>query len=373
MAVAGEPHSPHHKRTRKDLGKSLSRIKGKKHEARLELRAARARAHGVKLDIVSVDSKLDTARNRLQQTEQQLAEARGQSRLATQALGKATEELAQTRRLVSNRIRHIYMDGNESMMSTFSGTKSAGQVASHSYLMEAIERKDRLVFNRYLALQKQVAERKRDADRRVAEVKRFEAAQTAQAKTLSENRKAKAKLLRSLQAKQEDLEAMIAQFQKDEEQIGAEIEAFERELAARRRASGIHNITGSFTGRFLRPVGAPVTSTFGMRYHPILHRVRMHTGIDFGASYGTPIHAAATGEVIFASYMNGYGHVVIIDHGGGYSTVYGHASRVYVSRGQHVSAGQTIAAVGASGLATGPHLHFEVRVNGHPVNPLGKL
>src|SRR5207245_1044862 len=97
---------------------------------------------------------------------------------------------------------------------------------------------------------------------------------------------------------------------------------------------------------------------------------RMHTGVDIGAGYGSPIYAAASGEVIFAGYMRGYGNTVIIDHGGGVSTLYGHCSALLVHEGQGVSKGENIARVGSTGMATGPHLHWEVRRNGTPVNPM---
>jgi murein DD-endopeptidase MepM/ murein hydrolase activator NlpD len=119
----------------------------------------------------------------------------------------------------------------------------------------------------------------------------------------------------------------------------------------------------------LRPVPGPITSPYGEREHPVLGVVRMHTGIDFAAAYGDPIHAAAAGKIIWAGPRGGYGNAVVIDHGGEYSTLYGHASAIYVSIGEHVRAGQTIAAIGATGLATGPHLHFEVRVLGWCVDP----
>jgi murein DD-endopeptidase MepM/ murein hydrolase activator NlpD len=99
---------------------------------------------------------------------------------------------------------------------------------------------------------------------------------------------------------------------------------------------------------------------------------RMHEGIDIGAGYGTPIAAAASGTVIYAGWMGGYGNLIIIDHGGGIATAYGHQSSFAVGGGQ-VSQGQTIGYVGCTGHCFGPHLHFEVRVNGSPVDPLGYL
>ena len=115
------------------------------------------------------------------------------------------------------------------------------------------------------------------------------------------------------------------------------------------------------------PVNGPVTSPFGMRWG------RMHEGIDIGVPYGTPIHAAASGRVIYAGWMDGYGNLVAIDHGRGLSTAYGHQSRIAVSNGQTVSQGQVIGYVGCTGHCFGPHLHFEVRINGTPVDPMGYL
>jgi murein DD-endopeptidase MepM/ murein hydrolase activator NlpD len=99
----------------------------------------------------------------------------------------------------------------------------------------------------------------------------------------------------------------------------------------------------------------------------------MHEGIDLGAPYGTPIAAAAAGVVIYAGWLGGYGNLTVIDHGGGLATAYGHQSSIVVGVGQSVARGEIIGYVGSTGHSTGPHLHFEVRVNGQPVDPLGYL
>lgn len=119
--------------------------------------------------------------------------------------------------------------------------------------------------------------------------------------------------------------------------------------------------------------GAQVTSGFGPRAHPVLGGVRVHDGIDYRAGAGTAIHAAAAGTVVHAGPRGGYGNATIVDHGGGLATVYAHQSAAYVAPGARVERGQVIGAVGSTGLSTGPHLHFEVRVAGEAVDPRGWL
>lgn len=120
----------------------------------------------------------------------------------------------------------------------------------------------------------------------------------------------------------------------------------------------------------IMPVDGHVTSYFGYRYHPILHFTRFHAGIDIGASWGSPIVAAGDGQVIAAGWAGGYGREVQIAHGGGITSLYGHMSEIVAQPGSFVHAGQLIGYVGSSGLSTGPHVHFEVRRGGAPVNPL---
>jgi murein DD-endopeptidase MepM/ murein hydrolase activator NlpD len=147
------------------------------------------------------------------------------------------------------------------------------------------------------------------------------------------------------------------------------------ELAAKLRA-GEAQVSGAASGSsgaapsgsgFIWPVSAPITSPFGMRWGTL------HPGIDLGAAYGTPIHAAGSGTVVWCGWMSGYGNLVMIDHHNGLATAYGHQSQIAVGCNQEVSQGQVIGYVGSTGYSTGPHLHFEVRLNGTPVDPLGYL
>jgi murein DD-endopeptidase MepM/ murein hydrolase activator NlpD len=121
----------------------------------------------------------------------------------------------------------------------------------------------------------------------------------------------------------------------------------------------------------IMPANGPITSYFGYRYHPILHFTRFHAGIDIGAPWGSPIVAAADGQVVNAGWAGGYGREVELAHGANTVSIYGHMSEIVAQPGSFVHAGQLIGYVGASGLATGPHLHFEIRQGGTPVNPLG--
>ncbi len=126
-------------------------------------------------------------------------------------------------------------------------------------------------------------------------------------------------------------------------------------------------------GGFVRPVAAGVSSPFGYRVHPVTGATKLHAGMDFAAPAGTPIRAAAAGTVASAGWMGGYGYAVVIEHGNGLSTLYAHQSALWVRPGQTVAPGAPIGAVGSTGLSTGPHLHFEVRVGGQPVDPSAYL
>ncbi len=167
----------------------------------------------------------------------------------------------------------------------------------------------------------------------------------------------------SLTAKLDAVDEAIAEFAEELDILEAEqarVERLIQEEASRE---------GEAPGVLVRPVPGAITSGFGMRYHPILGYARLHAGVDFRAGYGQEIKAGGSGRVILASVWGGYGNTIIIDHGGGMTTLYAHQSSFAVSYDEQVEAGEIIGYVGSTGLSTGPHLHFEVRISGQPVDP----
>jgi murein DD-endopeptidase MepM/ murein hydrolase activator NlpD len=174
-------------------------------------------------------------------------------------------------------------------------------------------------------------------------------------------------LIKRLQNDDRALQAAEEQLAKDSQNIATLIQQRLAEQIKLGRSAPLG------TGLMGIPSDGILTSAFGNRVHPILGYTRFHSGIDFGAEYGRPIWSAHAGVVIFAGWYGGYGQTVIVDHGGGMTTLYAHASELYVYEGQTVQKGQPIASIGSTGLSTGPHLHFEVRVHGEPTDPMNYL
>lgn len=214
------------------------------------------------------------------------------------------------------------------------------------------------------------------ADNAVEQAAVLEAEMAAILVDLEAQQVVQASLKAELAARVADWEATVTEYEAEEAALSEFIRQEEAKVVlpppapagqAPSAASGT-----SATG-FQWPIAARVTSEFGWRIHPIYGTKRLHAGIDLGAGSGTPIGAAAGGTVIFAGVQGGYGNTVVISHGNGISTLYAHQSKIGVSNGAQVSAGDVIGYVGSTGASTGPHLHLEVRVNGSAVNPRGYL
>lgn len=346
----------------KRLKSKLSAIEAKKAVIAHQLHRTQVKAHQVKRDIYSVDNQIETARNELDDTTTELANDQARQAELSRELVIAQKRLGETKVTAEKRLRELYMEGDAPLASVLLGMRSSSDFASKAYLVQRIARSDRKTFEEYASAREEVASKKQEQDSLVSQVAGLVEQKKAQETSLKQARSEKVDILEGLQEKGSELEKALEQFAQDEAQIQSQIAASESQSEP--------GVPTHFSGRFMLPLHGTITSGFGERYHPILHRVRRHDGVDIAAPTGTPIHSAAAGTVIAAQYMNGYGNVVIVDHGGGYSTVYGHCSRILCHVGEQVTQGQVIARVGMTGLATGPHCHFEIRVHSHPVNPL---
>jgi murein DD-endopeptidase MepM/ murein hydrolase activator NlpD len=216
-----------------------------------------------------------------------------------------------------------------------------------------------------------------DEEREVSLLVGERATLEATAELLEEQRAEQAAHREVVAAQAAEVQARVADQKAQLDRIDREIAALDGEIAAlAREESRIRAVIareqtagGSSPGILLRPVPGAVSSPYGYRTHPIYGDRRLHTGWDMNGGCGTPIKAAAAGRVFLSGWHGGYGNTIMIDHGGGMSTLYAHQSSLGVSYGQQVTAGQVVGWVGTTGVSTGCHLHFEVRTNGTPVDP----
>ena len=278
---------------------------------------------------------------------------------------------------LEQRVRHLYMTDGPDVLSFVLGTSSFTDILDNLELLSRIGRQDERIARQVQTARDGVAEARRRTRVARAEQARVEALAASAA---SEQRGIVTRLVASrdqLAAAERAKSATLASIEEDQEAVLEEIHALEQEsaaLAAQIRAaqqqapsSTPSIVPPSGSGLLGWPVSGPVTSGFGMRWG------RMHEGIDIAVASGTPVRSAAAGTVIYAGWLGGYGNLVVVDHGNGLSTAYAHNSSFASSMGQSVAAGQVVAYSGNTGNSSGPHVHFEVRVSGGAVDPLGYL
>ncbi|MHB0912105.1 MAG: murein hydrolase activator EnvC family protein [Armatimonadota bacterium] len=350
--------------------KSLSELQREMREAAQRMRSVQAKLHEVKKQQATAATELAYSEKRLRFTQislsdirSQLSDTRGRLSVTKQELAVIQKRLDERNKLLEGRLVDTYKHGNVSYLSVVLGAEDLSDLLSRGYvvrkifesdmeLVEGIKEDKRAVEEHKAALESQ--ERKRSG------LEREQAQLTRDAYSQKVNR---ARIVRAINSDRAKYEQMLAELDQNSRQISALIRSRESTPAGRKSAEQ------KWTGSFIRPVSGRITSGFGMRYHPILHERRMHTGVDLASPAGTPIKAAASGEVIYSGWFGAYGNAVIIDHGGGVTTLYGHQSSISVHTGQSVKQGQVIGKVGSTGWSTGPHLHFEVRKHGTPVSP----
>lgn len=368
-----------------DLDDQVQDLQGQIDSSRLEQENWQQVIEDVSAKLKQIQADLDTANARLQSIQTKQAEINAQIAQTQNEIVKMEAYLKTRQDVLNRRVRAIYMHGQLNYLEVILGANSFSDFANRVELLKRVIRSD---YNLILEIQKQKAaiEAKKaqlEEDKRQLDALAAEAENTRQeiAKKKAEQQKvldaAKSNKAAAAQMEQ-DLNAQLASVRNLIQQRLAAAEAA-RQAAQQQAASDDEGGGGSDdnyvqgTGAMGWPCSGPITSPFGYRTHPIFGTTIFHAGIDIGVDYGTPIHAADSGVVVYSGWISGYGNAVIIDHGGGISTLYGHNQSLAVSEGQSVSKGSVIAYAGSTGNSTGPHCHFEVDVNGSPVNPMGYL
>jgi septal ring factor EnvC (AmiA/AmiB activator) len=286
-------------------------------------------------------------------------------------------QFAEAQRRLEERLVELYETDQADEVAIILQVESLTDLIDQLDYLNAIGRQDREIADELESLRDEM----RIARRRTADTKAEVADATAVlAKKTEEQRAAQAALiarqsaLANARASKQSMLAGIKEDRHEQEEDLAALQAASAALTAQIQAaqsssggsSGGSSGSGTSSSGFIWPVNGPVTSGFGWRWG------RMHEGIDISAPAGTPVRAAASGQVIYGGWMGGYGQIVVIDHGNGLATAYAHLSAIWIGSGS-VSQGQGIGAVGCTGSCTGNHLHFEVRVNGRAVDPMGYL
>ena len=285
-----------------------------------------------------------------------------------QKINKLTSELQQQNAHYNERAKRLIKKGNVSYAEIILRSKSIDDMLTRVSVVKRVAEYDSEKLEEIESSMTEVQQLKDELLVQKEEVVKLKAEQDEKKAELDGYRAESQAIIDKLQ---KDINA----FEKEYE-IAKQLEAQARAEAERLRKQSEqkYKIPSNYTGGAFQWPSATthlVTSPYGYRIHPVTGKSRFHAGIDIGAGYGTSILAANSGVVIVAGYnAGGYGNYVVINHGGGYTTLYAHCSSLLVSVGQQVSRGQVIATCGSTGMSTGPHIHFEVQLNGQTTNPM---
>ncbi len=355
------------------LEDQLEQIKKEKESTKKKIEDAKKKEQEYLGQVNKVEEQLVSSLDQLNDLNNSLAEIKSHIDKTTIDLAIKENELIEINtvlddksEVLNNRVAAIYKNGNTNILDVIFKAQSFTELLSKLKLMNLLADQDTVIIeeikdkkNATLSVQQSIIELQKKQNEQKSSLEKL-ITQAEQKKTeISGILDEKKSLLSSAKADKNALIAMEAQLTAKENEI-------QRILESLRYGSAP-------TGRLQWPVAGKLVSGFGNRGHPIFGGTRFHSGVDLAAPNGTPIVAADGGEVIQASYSGGYGNSILIYHGGGFATFYAHMSGFAVGQGQMVKRGQVIGYVGTTGWTTGPHLHFEVRINGAAKNPLGYL
>ena len=307
--------------------------------------------------------RLATTQTKLAQNQVRLANAQQELAVTVRRLERAERQLQRRQNLLTMRVVDIYEGEDVNYLNVLLGSTDMWSFLTRAYYLKQILRADTELIEQ---IKKDKAAIERDKVIKADRVGEIEALRVG----LLSQRSEIAMLAQERENQIQRIERSKDLYLKALDELVAQSRAIEREIRRiQSTPKGRARLAKAFTGSLGLPVSGRITSGFGYRRHPITGVYKLHTGIDISARTGTPIRAAADGVVIMSGWQGAYGYTIVIDHGGGVSTLYGHCSKLYKSSGASVKRGEVIASVGSTGYSTGSHLHFEKRVNGSPVNP----
>ena len=361
-----------------DLTNQLSNIQqqmtneaNKKSEAEKTIGTVYEQLHAIQIE-------LDTATAELKQVQADRIQL-DKDITKTEAELKAAQARLQSREKVFyKRVRDIYINGRLSYLDVVIGSKDFSDFANRMEMLKRILQSDMDLINTIKTEREEIASKKAKLEEDRAKVLELEKVAQEKQNLINQKKAERQAVLERAMNDRDTAERAYNELMASSASITAMLQQRAAERAAAAAAASQSGGGGGTTwvqgtGQLAAPVNAPITSDFGWRIHPIYGTRRLHAGTDFGVDEGTPVHAADGGVVVEAGWISGYGYTVIIDHGNGMSTLYAHNSDVAVSPGQTVSKGQVVSYSGNTGGSTGPHLHFEVRINGEPTDPMGYL
>lgn len=351
----------------KDVRTRLIKTREKLKMSKQQLEEANKQERELADDLGVTEEQLVDFSDRLREIRTELSLARSRHEVIRRSVIQSRSKLKSKRRALGARLRDMEMEGTASYLQVLLQARTFTQFLTYTeYLQRVVDSERELIAA--VRHERELLERRREAAQRtVNEINGLEHDFRTKVSQLNEVQEKQALLLAKLQAHRRKLHQYVVGL----EHITVEMEAKLQKMIRSRSAHGGPIPIG--TGRFIAPVQGPITSPFGYRIHPVMGYARLHAGLDYGVEHGTAIRAADNGVVIVAEWYGGYGNCIIIQHGKDLTTLYGHCSELYVKNGDTVRQGQSIAAVGSTGMSTGPHLHFEVRQAGTPVDPLSYL
>ena len=360
-----------------DVQNRMAQESEKKAQAEAVIGSVNDRLYTIQQQLEAAQRDYQAVANELKATEEKIA--------ATQAELEKTRARLQVREGVfTKRVRDIYMHGQLSYLDVVLGAKDFSDFSNRLELLRRIIDADITLISDIRKERAAIETAKQELETQRARQAQLRDQAAAKRDEIESRRKEQQAILYQAQNDKAMAEQAYNEYQQSSQAIAEMLRQRAADRAAQAAAAAAQASSGgggssdyyqpvSGSGALIWPVNGVVTSPYGYRTHPIFGTTIYHSGIDIGVDYGTPVHAADGGVVVEAGWISGYGYAVIIDHGNGLSTLYGHNQELAVSEGQSVSQGQVIAYAGSTGYSTGPHVHFEVRANGDPVDPSAYL